>query len=222
MGKMSHEVPNMFHGREVWESCWPEQLSNIKKSTSSSSNSMWTSISMLTQYITFLLEECAGFEQVEQMEQIDQMGQLEQTEQMRQMEQMEQMELWHADTGDNNTFDQRPVAPTRKALNLRAVHPSSPFPVIIWYVRHLFSNLQPYGYFMCCGGVVVRLLASQYGEPGSIPGGIAPRFSHVGIVTDDAAARRHLQFPPHLHSVATLYSPHFAHFCSRDAVVKNY
>ncbi|KAJ8881180.1 hypothetical protein PR048_017653 [Dryococelus australis] len=43
---------------------------------------------------------------------------------------------------------------------------------------------------MSRGGVVVRLLASHRGEPGLIPGGVAPGFSHVGIVSDDAAGRR--------------------------------
>ncbi|KAJ8882625.1 hypothetical protein PR048_014437 [Dryococelus australis] len=38
--------------------------------------------------------------------------------------------------------------------------------------------------------VVVRLLASHLREPGSIPGGLGPGFSHVGIVPDDAAGRR--------------------------------
>ncbi|KAJ8873657.1 hypothetical protein PR048_024482 [Dryococelus australis] len=32
------------------------------------------------------------------------------------------------------------------------------------------------------GGLVVRLLTSHLGEPGSIPGGVANEFSHVGIV----------------------------------------
>ncbi|KAJ8870201.1 hypothetical protein PR048_029217 [Dryococelus australis] len=40
------------------------------------------------------------------------------------------------------------------------------------------------------GGVAVRLLASRLGKPGSIPGGVAPRFSHVGIVPDDGAGWR--------------------------------
>ncbi|KAJ8889479.1 hypothetical protein PR048_008978 [Dryococelus australis] len=40
------------------------------------------------------------------------------------------------------------------------------------------------------GGLVVRLLASHQGEPGSIPGGVAPRLSQVGIVPDDAAGQR--------------------------------
>ncbi|KAJ8878236.1 hypothetical protein PR048_018813 [Dryococelus australis] len=40
------------------------------------------------------------------------------------------------------------------------------------------------------GSVVVSLLATHLGEPGSIPGGVAPGFPHVGIVPDDAADRR--------------------------------
>ncbi|KAJ8888634.1 hypothetical protein PR048_008126 [Dryococelus australis] len=39
-------------------------------------------------------------------------------------------------------------------------------------------------------GVVVRLLASQLDEPGSIFGGVASGFSHVGILLDDAAGWR--------------------------------
>ncbi|KAJ8869516.1 hypothetical protein PR048_028507 [Dryococelus australis] len=38
-------------------------------------------------------------------------------------------------------------------------------------------------------GAAVRLLASDPGETCSIPGGVAPEFSHVGIVQDDAAGR---------------------------------
>ncbi|KAJ8870167.1 hypothetical protein PR048_029180 [Dryococelus australis] len=37
---------------------------------------------------------------------------------------------------------------------------------------------------------VVRALAFRLYEPGSTPGGVAPVFSHVGIVADDAAGRR--------------------------------
>ncbi|KAJ8871587.1 hypothetical protein PR048_027913, partial [Dryococelus australis] len=40
------------------------------------------------------------------------------------------------------------------------------------------------------GSVVVRLLASHLGETGFISGGVAPGFSRVGIVSDDAAGRR--------------------------------
>ncbi|KAJ8883803.1 hypothetical protein PR048_015658 [Dryococelus australis] len=39
---------------------------------------------------------------------------------------------------------------------------------------------------LCHGGVVVRLLVSHLGAPGSIPGGVTTGFSHVGIVSDDA------------------------------------
>ncbi|KAJ8878135.1 hypothetical protein PR048_022602 [Dryococelus australis] len=38
-------------------------------------------------------------------------------------------------------------------------------------------------------GIVVRLVSSHQGEPGSISGGVAPGFSHAGIVADDAARR---------------------------------
>ncbi|KAJ8896533.1 hypothetical protein PR048_001877 [Dryococelus australis] len=40
------------------------------------------------------------------------------------------------------------------------------------------------------GGVVARLFASHQGEPGPIPCGVAPGFSRVGIVPDDAAGLR--------------------------------
>ncbi|KAJ8894154.1 hypothetical protein PR048_006764 [Dryococelus australis] len=40
------------------------------------------------------------------------------------------------------------------------------------------------------GVVVIRLLVSHLGEPGSIPGGVAPGLSHVGIVPDDASGLR--------------------------------
>ncbi|KAJ8887586.1 hypothetical protein PR048_013803 [Dryococelus australis] len=59
---------------------------------------------------------------------------------------------------------------------------------------HLASPSSPIGSqdidFRGRGGVVVRLLASHLGEPGSIPNGVAPGFSHVGIVPDDAAGCR--------------------------------
>ncbi|KAJ8888056.1 hypothetical protein PR048_007542 [Dryococelus australis] len=42
----------------------------------------------------------------------------------------------------------------------------------------------------CCSGVVVRPLAFHLGEPGSVPSRVAPGFSHVGIVRNDAACRR--------------------------------
>ncbi|KAJ8888200.1 hypothetical protein PR048_007687 [Dryococelus australis] len=37
------------------------------------------------------------------------------------------------------------------------------------------------------GGAVARALAYHHGDPGSIPGGLTPGFSHVEIVMDDAA-----------------------------------
>ncbi|KAJ8875708.1 hypothetical protein PR048_023607 [Dryococelus australis] len=40
------------------------------------------------------------------------------------------------------------------------------------------------------GCTTARLIASCHGEAGSIPGGLTPGFSHVGIVLDDAACRR--------------------------------
>ncbi|KAJ8871788.1 hypothetical protein PR048_028128 [Dryococelus australis] len=61
-------------------------------------------------------------------------------------------------------------------------------------VQHRPSSLTP-AYTVnpqhkCHGSVVVRLLASHKGEPGSIPGGVTPGFSHVGIVSDDAVGRQ--------------------------------
>ncbi|KAJ8896174.1 hypothetical protein PR048_001517 [Dryococelus australis] len=50
-----------------------------------------------------------------------------------------------------------------------------------------------------CGGVVVRLLASHLGEPGSIPGGgggVAPGFSYVVIVLDEALVGGFFRGPP--------------------------
>ncbi|KAJ8878692.1 hypothetical protein PR048_019277 [Dryococelus australis] len=46
------------------------------------------------------------------------------------------------------------------------------------------------------GGSVVRLLASNVGEPGSIPGGAAPGSSRVEIMPDDSAGRRALSVSP--------------------------
>ncbi|KAJ8882303.1 hypothetical protein PR048_014105 [Dryococelus australis] len=40
------------------------------------------------------------------------------------------------------------------------------------------------------GGIVVSLIASHRGEPGSTPDGISPGFPHVGILPDDAIGRR--------------------------------
>ncbi|KAJ8875835.1 hypothetical protein PR048_023736 [Dryococelus australis] len=71
------------------------------------------------------------------------------------------------------------------------------------------------------GDVVARLLAFHIGEPGSIPGGVAPGFLHVGIVPDDAAGRWSLLFPPPLHSGTAPHSPHFTLIGSEDLDVKS-
>ncbi|KAJ8881002.1 hypothetical protein PR048_017475 [Dryococelus australis] len=61
-------------------------------------------------------------------------------------------------------------------------------------------------YYLNCRGhgcEVVRLLASHLGEQGSVPGGVEPGFSRVGLVPDDAAGLRVFpeisRFPPFFH-----------------------
>ncbi|KAJ8893682.1 hypothetical protein PR048_006282 [Dryococelus australis] len=75
------------------------------------------------------------------------------------------------------------------------------------------------------GGVVVRLLASHHGEPCSILGGVAPVFSHVGIVSNDAAGSAgflgDLPYPTPLHSGAAPYSPHLTPIGSQEYGVKS-
>ncbi|KAJ8881787.1 hypothetical protein PR048_018273 [Dryococelus australis] len=70
------------------------------------------------------------------------------------------------------------------------------------------------------GWRLVRLLASHQGEPGYIPGGLAPALSHVGLVPNDAAGRRVFSgiphFPPALHSYIGPYSPRFTIISSQD------
>ncbi|KAJ8888739.1 hypothetical protein PR048_008231 [Dryococelus australis] len=56
--------------------------------------------------------------------------------------------------------------------------------------RTLLMLLLPYNKASDLLNVATRALASLLGEPGWIPGGTAPVFSHVGIVADDAADRR--------------------------------
>ncbi|KAJ8867338.1 hypothetical protein PR048_031139 [Dryococelus australis] len=57
------------------------------------------------------------------------------------------------------------------------------------------------------------------GEPYSIPGGVAPGFSHVGIVPDDAAGGRVFsgisRFPPPFPSGTVAYSPHSPYSLAR-------
>ncbi|KAJ8880939.1 hypothetical protein PR048_017412 [Dryococelus australis] len=79
---------------------------------------------------------------------------------------------------------------------------------------------------ICGKYIVIRLLASHLYQPDTIPGGFAPRFSHVGIVPDDAACRwvffysgisRSLPFL----SGAAPYSARFTLIGSQDLVVKS-
>ncbi|KAJ8865727.1 hypothetical protein PR048_033248 [Dryococelus australis] len=67
---------------------------------------------------------------------------------------------------------------------------------------------------------VARPVASHLGEPGSIPSEVAPGFSHVGIVSDDAAGRRVFSETSRssrpLHSSAVPYPPRFALIGSQD------
>ncbi|KAJ8888082.1 hypothetical protein PR048_007569 [Dryococelus australis] len=76
------------------------------------------------------------------------------------------------------------------------------------------------------GGVMVRQLVSHQGEPGSIPGGVAPGFSLVGIVPDDAASWRvfsgiYRPPPRSLYSGAAPFSPHFTLIGCQDLDVKS-
>ncbi|KAJ8888320.1 hypothetical protein PR048_007807 [Dryococelus australis] len=71
------------------------------------------------------------------------------------------------------------------------------------------------------GKEIAILLASQQGEPGSIPGGVAPGFPNVGIMADNAASRRVFSGISGLHSGAALLSPHFTLIGSPDLVVKS-
>ncbi|KAJ8868880.1 hypothetical protein PR048_030421 [Dryococelus australis] len=73
----------------------------------------------------------------------------------------------------------------------------------------------------CCGrsGVVVGLLASHLGEPGSIPGGLAPMFSYAGIVPDDAAGWQFLSgffHFPCLFILVLLYTHLTSDTCSQN------
>ncbi|KAJ8874582.1 hypothetical protein PR048_025448 [Dryococelus australis] len=63
-------------------------------------------------------------------------------------------------------------------------------------------------------------------EPGLIPGRVAPGFSQVGIMPDDAAGWRvgilgDLPFPPHLNSGAAPFSPHSTLIGPQNLVVNS-
>ncbi|KAJ8882811.1 hypothetical protein PR048_014625 [Dryococelus australis] len=60
-------------------------------------------------------------------------------------------------------------------------------------IRELVRNRRKHRYLLVSrgsGGLVARLPTFHLGEPGCISAGVAPGFSHVGIVPDDAAGRR--------------------------------
>ncbi|KAJ8873764.1 hypothetical protein PR048_024598 [Dryococelus australis] len=78
----------------------------------------------------------------------------------------------------------------------------------------------------CDGAVAVAsLLVSHFGEPGSIPCGIVPGFSHVGIVPGDAAGLRVFsgisRSPSPLNSGAAPYSHHSTLIGSRNFDIKS-
>ncbi|KAJ8894623.1 hypothetical protein PR048_007287, partial [Dryococelus australis] len=73
---------------------------------------------------------------------------------------------------------------------------------------------------------VIILFASHTGEPGSTPGGVAPTFSQVGIVPDNATGRRVFSGISHLPRLCIPEmlpsSPHFALVGSKDLYVKRH
>ncbi|KAJ8889352.1 hypothetical protein PR048_008851 [Dryococelus australis] len=74
-----------------------------------------------------------------------------------------------------------------------------------------------------CGSDVVRLLTFHQGERGSYPGAVAPEFSYVGIVPDDAAglwvSSRISHFPP-LHPYCVPYPPKFTLIGSQVSMLR--
>ncbi|KAJ8868895.1 hypothetical protein PR048_030436 [Dryococelus australis] len=73
------------------------------------------------------------------------------------------------------------------------------------------------------GGIVVRLLASHLGEPGSIPGGVAHGFfgNHARRCRWSAGILGYLLLPPSFHSnTPPPYSPHFTLIGSQDLDIK--
>ncbi|KAJ8867679.1 hypothetical protein PR048_031482 [Dryococelus australis] len=75
-------------------------------------------------------------------------------------------------------------------------------------------------------GPLLRILASHQGESGSIPGKVAPGFSHVVIVPDDACTCQRVfsgisRFLPSLHPGAAPYSYRFTLIGSLDVDVKS-
>ncbi|KAJ8866519.1 hypothetical protein PR048_032362 [Dryococelus australis] len=75
------------------------------------------------------------------------------------------------------------------------------------------------------GGVVVRLLAPHLGEPGPVPGGVAPGFSHVSIVPGDAFSWRvflRIPFPHPHHLIHSNPAPYLTSVGSQGLDVKSW
>ncbi|KAJ8871251.1 hypothetical protein PR048_027557 [Dryococelus australis] len=76
------------------------------------------------------------------------------------------------------------------------------------------------------GGWAVRLLTSRRGEPGSVPGRVAPGVSQAGTVTDDTAGWRVFsgssRFPPLAFRCCSILTAHFTLTRSQELVVKSH
>ncbi|KAJ8896843.1 hypothetical protein PR048_002189 [Dryococelus australis] len=101
-----------------------------------------------------------------------------------------------ASSGTIPTYE-NPDDPAGIRTRFPLVEASSPTTTTLWLPilrLQTYFLLSPWGR----GGVVVRLLASHLGEPGSILGGATPGPSHAGIVPDDAAGWRGFSVSPAL------------------------
>ncbi|KAJ8882493.1 hypothetical protein PR048_014304 [Dryococelus australis] len=94
------------------------------------------------------------------------------------------------------------------------------FTLIITGSQHLSVKGRPNIFTHC------MLLAFHVGEPGSIPSGVTPEFSHVGIVPDDTVGRQVFsgisRFPRPPGFRAAPHSPHFILTVSEDRDVKGH
>ncbi|KAJ8895242.1 hypothetical protein PR048_000567 [Dryococelus australis] len=119
----------------------------------------------------------------------------------------------HSDTGDNSTRDQRPDAPTRKALNLHVVIP-------LTWKSYVFMLRKIYTPILCGvhGGVMVRLFSSHRGKPGSILGEVASG-NLDGRFRWSAGFLGYLPLPPPLDSSAAPFTPIFTLVGYQDLAV---
>ncbi|KAJ8878283.1 hypothetical protein PR048_018860 [Dryococelus australis] len=105
--------------------------------------------------------------------------------------------------------------PRGRAAEVKGCSRYSPFTgaAVVWWTVYSLSSSPP------------APPAHRQGEPGSNLSGVAPEFSHVGIVPDDAAGRWVFSgvhpFPPPSHSGAVPCSPHFNFIGSQDLDVKS-